>query len=136
MGKGGKDWLLQRSDGETPEGFDDIGGLRSAGFTGDSEAIDATSHDSDQNKELLDEAGINSYKIAGSGIATSNAILDSIENDFMDRKIRRYRVIDVSAGGKSWTGSFKIVSFERTGEYNGVQTWSISLESSGEVVRA
>ncbi len=136
MGKAGRDWLLKRSDGEVSEAFEDIGGLRSTGFSGEAEGIDVTNQGSEEFKEILDGAGIRSFKISGSGVCVSDAVLDSIEEDFFSNTIRRYQAKDMGASGKTYTGSFKITSFERTGEYNGAQTWSLSLESSGEIVRA
>lgn len=137
MGKGGKDYLLKRGDGATPtEAFTAIGGLRSTGFTMDSEGIDVTHQGSNEFKELLDEAGQISAKISGSGVCVSDAVFDSVEDDFLAKKIRTYRVIDQSGTGRTYEGKFKITSLERTGEYNGAQTWSISLESSGPITKS
>jgi TP901-1 family phage major tail protein len=131
--KGGKNYILKRGDGEDPEVFTVIGGLRSTGFTMDSEAIDVSHQGSAEFKEILDEAGQISAKISGSGVCLDDAILESVEDDFLDKKIRTYQVVDTSANGRTRQGRFKITSFERTGEYKAEQTWSISLESDGPV---
>lgn len=132
--KAGKLFLLKVED--TPAGsgtYTTVGGLRSTSMTRGAEAIDATNHGSNQNKELLNNAGIKSMSISGSGIATTSETLQDIEDAFENQELTRFQIIDNETGGRKYTALFKITSFERAGDYNNEQTYSISLESSGAV---
>lgn len=133
MGKGGKDLLLKRGNGAEPEVFTSIGGIRSTQFSLEAEGIDVTHQGSDEWKELLDEAGQRSAKISGSGTFLDDSVIRSIQDDLLANKIRKYQVVDASAGGRTWEGLFKLTSFEYAGEFKGDQTYSISMESSGPV---
>lgn len=134
--KGGKDLLLKLEDSAGAGTYTTIGGLRSKNFSWSADGIDVTNHGSNQNKELLDGAGIKSMSISGEGVFTDDANLATLEAAFIAQALTRFQIIDTSSGGKSYTGLFKITSLERAGEYNGEQTWSISLESSGSITVA
>ncbi len=130
--KGGKDFLLKVEDSGNPGTFDIIGGLRSKSLTINNEAIDVTNHGSNQFRELLDGCGIRSMSISGSGIFNTSTTLSQIRTDVINGTLRNFQIVD-DVGGDVFEGLYKITSFERAGEYNGEQTWSVSLESSGEV---
>jgi TP901-1 family phage major tail protein len=130
--KGGKDFLLKMESAEGSAAYSTIGGLRSTGFSREAEAIDATSHGSNQNKELLSGAGIKSSSISGEGIFDDGADKDLLEDIFDNQSLWSFQVVDVD-DGITYTGNFKITSYERGGDYNAEQTFSISLESSGAI---
>jgi TP901-1 family phage major tail protein len=130
--KGGKEMLLKVGNGAGTEVFTVIGGIRSKSMTLNAEAIDITNQDSDEWREILDGAGIKSLSLSGSGIFTDDAVIDQIRTDMVANTMRNCQLIEDASGAK-WQGKFKFTSFERAGEYNGEQTWSVSLESSGEI---
>lgn len=131
-GKGGKDWLLKREDTAGSGTFTTIGGLRETNMTFNAEAIDSTDQGSSQNRTLLSGAGIKSMSVSGSGIFTNSATLSLMEDDFISQVLVNFRLVDADSG-RSYTGAFKITSFERGGAYNAEQTYSVSLESSGAI---
>jgi TP901-1 family phage major tail protein len=108
-----------------------VGGLRSKTMTINNEAIDVTNHLSEEFKKLADQAGIRSHTISGSGVFTNDANLNHIRRLSYDGVLARFDIIDVTAS-KKFVGYYKIVSMERAGDYNNEQTYSLSLESSGE----
>lgn len=130
--KGGKDFLLKVEDSAGAGTYTTLGGLRSTSVTRNAEAIDSTNHGSNQNREILDGAGIRSLSISGSGIFTTDANLAVIEDAHEAQTLTRFQVIDVDSG-RTYTALFKIVTFERSGDYNNEQAYSISLESSGSI---
>lgn len=132
-GKAGKHLLLKVDTAGSPGTYTTIGGLRSKSMTINNEAIDATEHGSNEWRELLDGAGIRSMSLSGSGIFTTNANLSQMRADAIAGTLRNFQLVD-DDNGDTFTGKFKITSMERGGEYNGEQTWSVSLESSGEIV--
>ncbi len=130
--KGGVNLLLQVETATDVYAL--VGGLRSKSFSFNSESIEVTNHGSDEWKTLLDGNGIRSVSLSGSGVHNGDAdTLDHIEDSSVANALTKFRVMDADNNGRTYTGLFKIVSFERAGEYNGEQTYSISLESSGEI---
>ncbi len=123
----GKDFLLKVYDGAA---YTTVGGLRSSSFKGSAEAIDITSIDSTQWAELLDAAGIRKVGLSGAGILKSDAPVSTLRSAWLNQTLTNFQLVEV---GGTWAGSFKITAWELTGEYNGAQTYSLSLESSGEV---
>jgi len=127
--KGGKDFLLKVDTGGAT--FVTVGGLRSTGFTQASEMIDVTNHGSNQERTLLAGAGIKSRSISGSGIHNGDGATLNLIDDLADSQaLNDFQVVDADSG-RTYQASFKVTSFERTGDYNNEQGYSISLESSG-----
>ena len=111
-----------------------LGGLRSKSISINGEAIDVTNHDSSQWKTLLDQAGIRSMSLSGSGVHNGDeATLGLAEDNSISQTLTKFRITDTESGGRIYTGLYKITSFERAGEYNAEQTYSMSLESSGAI---
>ena len=129
----GKNFLLKVEDSAGAGTYTTLGGLQTTTLTMAAEAIDSTTHGSNQNKEVLDGAGIKSMSISGSGLYESGATLTNVETAALDQTLTRFQVIDSSSGGRTYTGLFKITSVERGGGYNDAQAFSISLESSGSI---
>jgi TP901-1 family phage major tail protein len=128
--KGGKDWLLYVESTHGSGTYTLLGGLRSTGFTRNAEEIDVTNQGSNQERELLDGAGIKTREISGSGVFTNSTTLTYVEDRHESQALTRFRVADVDSG-RQYTSLFKITSVERTGDYNNEQGYSISLSSSG-----
>ncbi len=131
--RGGKDLLLKKEDATTPGTYVTIGGLRSKSMHFNNEAIDVTNHGSNEWKEILDGAGIKHMSMSASGVFNSSATLLEIETAMLAGTLTRFQIVDVYTGGRTYTGYFKIASFQRAGEYKGEQTYEISLESSGVI---
>lgn len=127
----GIDFLLKVEDSGTPGTYLTIGGLRSKSLSFNNEAIDVTSHDSSEWKELLDGKGIKSMSVSGSGVFTNSSAETQIRNDLIAGTLRKFKLFD--GAGNTFEAIFKITSLEYGGEYNAEQNWSISLESSGAV---
>lgn len=115
----------------TPDVFTQVGGCRSVGNSYQTEAIDVTSMDSDEWKEVLDEAGVRSFASSCAGILKSTAPIATIRTAMLAQTLKKFRFYDING---YWEGLFKITSFEMTGEYNGAQQFSMKLESSGTIV--
>ena len=130
--KGGKDLLLKVDIDGTPT-YNTLGGLRSKTMTVNAEAIDVTNHGSNQWREILDGCGIRSMSIAGSGVHNGDAATLNLVDDLSRTQVlNRFQIVDDDSG-RTYTAFFKVVSFERAGEFNAEQTYSITLESSGDV---
>lgn len=128
----GKNLLLKLESTDTPGTFVTIAGLRSKSISINNEEVDSTDHGSNEWKESLDQTGIKSIAISGSGVFKSNAALKAFIQDVIDGKQRNFQVIDAEAN-ITFEGAFKCTSFELAAEYNAEQTYSLSLASTGEV---
>lgn len=131
-GKGGKDFTLKMEDSAGSSTYTTIGGLRSATMSREFAEIESTNHGSNQNKEVLDGAGIRSMSVSGEGIFTDDANLGDLEDIAVNQTLYSFQIVDADSG-RTYTANFKITTFERAGEYNAEQTYSVSLVSSGAV---
>lgn len=114
------------------EVFETIGGLRSKGFSFAAEGIDISNHGTNQWKEILDEAGMRSVSISGSGVYNNTTNFRTMRTNAFAQLLTCLAFIDVKAG-EIYSGCFKITGIEASGEYDGESSFSMSAESSGEV---
>ena len=125
----GKDFLLQVDDGAS--GYATVGGLRSTGLTINNEQVDVTDKGDAPWRALLENCGVRSMSISGSGIFSDDQWLEDVQGYALDGTIQTYKII--SGNGDYFIGDFQVASVERNGEYNGAEQYSLSLESSGPV---
>ena len=129
----GFNFLLQRDTGGAV--WATIGGLRTKSFSMNNEAIDVTNHGSSQIRQLLENCGVFSMSGSGSGVYDGDAdTLHALETAVKSGAFETLRFMDED--GRTYTGSFKITTFERAAEHNGEATYSISFESSGDITIA
>lgn len=130
----GRDLLLKVEAPAASGSYSTLGGLRAKTYTINNEAIDVTNHGSNEYREILDGAGIRSMSVSGSGVHTGDAAtLNAIESAMLAGTLLLFQIVDVTSGGRTYSASFKVTSFERGGEHNAEQTYSLSLESSGQI---
>ena len=128
----GKDFLVQRGDGASPEVFTTIVAGRSLGLTINNESVDVTTKGEVPWRQLI-ACGIKSMSITVAGVITGDAVLKSMETDAngTSNTIHNFKII--SGRGDTYMGAFLVASFGRTGEYNGAEQYSITLESAGAI---
>ena len=108
-----------------------VGGLRSTSIAHNDEAVDVTTKDSANVRELLANGGIQTVSISGSGVFTDAASETTLKNAFGASNFNNFEVIIPDFG--TYQGKFQIASLEYAGEYNGEVTYSVTIESSGSV---
>ena len=116
-----------------------VAGLRSTSMTINGEMVDITTKDSDalvsggvtKARELLEGGGVSNMAISASGVFTDSALENDIRTRAQKGQIDSYKL--VFGDGDNIVGNFQITSYERAGEYNGEETYSLTLESSGQV---
>jgi TP901-1 family phage major tail protein len=131
---GGKDFLLQVDKGSGT--FETVAGLRSKSIALNGEAVDITSHGSNQWREILANGGVKSVSVSGSGVMNDDDSVAILRTYFLAGTLAQYKLRFVYSGDTNdywFIGYFLITSFEMSGEYNGEATWTVSLESSGEI---
>jgi len=127
--KSGKNFLLKVDVGGGT--YETLGGLQSKSYSLSADGIDVTNHESNQDQTFLDQAGVLSMSVSGSGVHNGNANLNTVEDACLNQSLTSFQLIDDS--GRTYTADMKVTSFERTGDHSGAQTYSVSLDSSGGV---
>ena len=116
-----------------------VAGLRSTSMTINGEMVDITTKDSDalvsggstKARALLAGGGVSNMAISASGVFTDSTLENEVRERAQKGTIDTYKL--VFGDGDNIAGSFQITSYERAGEYNGEETYSLTLESSGQV---
>ena len=132
----GSSFLLKENSTGTPA---TVGGLRSTSMTINGEMVDITSKDSnafissgnDKARDLLQGGGVRSMSISASGVFTDSSTENLVRGFAFDGAIQNYDL--VFSDGSKIAGAFLITSYERAGEFNGEETYSLTLESSNTI---
>lgn len=126
----GKDLLVKISDGAG--GFTTVAGLRTRRLAFNAETVDVTNAESANRwRELLDGAGVKRASITGQGLfkdAPSDALM---RQTFFDGTIVAYQIVIPDFG--TVQGLFQLTGLEFAGEHNGEMTYTIAMESAGEL---
>ena len=134
-GKGSSFLLKDKSTGKPAT----MGGLRSTSMTINGEAVDITTKDSnafissgnDKARDLLQGGGVRSKSITASGVFTDSSTENILRGFAFDGAIQNYDL--VFSDGSKISGAFLVTSYERAGEFNGEETYSVTLESSNTI---
>ena len=128
----GKDMLLKIGDGEAPEGFVIVAGLKARTIALNARTVDVTDADSAVRwRELLAGAWVKACSVAGQGVfrdAASDAMIRAV---FFDQTARTWRLIVPDFGVIE--GPFLVAGLEYAGEHAGEASFALSLASAGEL---
>jgi TP901-1 family phage major tail protein len=126
----GKDILLKIGDGEDPEGFVTVAGLRARTLSLNARTVDATDGDSAGRwRELLAGAGVKQASVSGAGIFRDAASDAMIREAFFAQAARTWRLIVPDFG--TLEGGFLVAALEYAGEHDGEATFALTLASAG-----
>ena len=132
----GSSFLLKENSTGTPA---TVGGLRSTSMSINGEMVDITNKDSnafissgnDKARDLLQGGGVRSMSLTASGVFTDSSTENLVWGFAFDGAIQNYDL--VFSDGSKIAGAFLITSYERAGEFNGEETYSLTLESSNTI---
>jgi len=132
----GSSFLLKENSTGTPA---TVSGLRSTSMTINGEMVDITDKESnafvtsgnDKARTLLEGGGIRSLSISASGVFTDSSTEELVRGFAFDGAIQNYDL--VFGNGDTIKGAFLVTSYERAGEFNGEETYSLTLESSNTI---
>ena len=132
----GSSFLLKENSTGTPA---TVGGLRSTSMSINGEMVDITNKDSnafissgnDKARDLLQGGGVRSMTLSASGVFTDSSTENLVRGFAFDGAIQNYDL--VFSDGSKIAGAFLITSYERAGEFNGEETYSLTLESSNTI---
>jgi TP901-1 family phage major tail protein len=129
--KGSAFLLKIGSGGETPT-YATVAGLKTTQLTVNGDLVAITNKDSGGWRELLGGAGVRSVSVAGSGIFTGSAAEAQLRGLSLAGGLADYELSFES--GEKMRGRFLVSRLEYAGDFNGERSYTLALESSGEVV--
>jgi TP901-1 family phage major tail protein len=124
--------LIKIGNGATTEVFTTIGGLRTSEMTINHQALDATNIESGLWRKLQGSSGILSMSITGSGLFTGASSEETLRGYVFTGATANYQFI--FANGSYITGPFIITRYQRSGDYNEEEVYSISAQSAGTLI--
>lgn len=127
----GSAFLLKVGDGGADPSFATVAGLRTTQLSINGEAVVVTNKDSGGWRQLLSGAGVRSVSVSGAGVFTGSAAEARIKANALSGVIDDYRLSFES--GDSMTGRFLVTRLDYAGDFNGERSYTLSLESSGQV---
>ncbi len=132
-GQRGRDVLISIGDGEAPEAFLVVAGIRAKTISLTAGLVEATTAQSaDGWREVIAHAGIKRAEVAGSGVfkdAQSDALLRAA---YFGGATSRFELAIPDFG--VLTGPFAITELTYGGEHEGEATFAIRLASAGVVI--
>jgi len=127
----GAAFLLKLSDGGQPENFRTVAGLRSTQVSINAQPVVITHKGSAGWRELLGGAGTRSVSVSGAGVFTGSDAELQLKGRALSGALERFEIC--FEGGERLRGSFLVTRLDYAGDFNGERTYTLSLESSGEV---
>ena len=128
----GSEVLLKIWDGASA--YATVGGFRVNTMVLNNEMVDVTTKGASKFRELLEQAGIQSMTLSGNGVFKDGANEELMRAQSLSNAFENYEMY--ASNGDKWQGSFQITSYERAGEHNGEETFSVTLESAGDITFA
>ena len=116
--------------------FGSVAGLQAKSLNINSAEIDITSGSTDEWRTLLEGRGVRSFDVSGNGVLDDGALAKKLEARSVDNSITWFRIKSDELPNRSYTGKFKISSFNITGEHDGAILFDMSLMSSGALTIA
>ncbi len=122
----GRAFLLKNG---TWSGGTAVADCKSHTLTVNQEAVDITNKSSNGYRTLLEGAGNKSIEVQISGVITTDSAFETFQGYAFAGSINAHAL--GWADGDTLEASFLITNFAITGEYNGAQTFTATLQSSG-----
>ena len=130
-GKGRLVKLEVNTGGGSPATYVEVGGVQAKTITIANEQVDITSDDTAPFRQLLADAGMRSASISGNGVNKDDAQINAIRALALNGNLEDFRITLPSSD--TVEGLFQVASYEESGEYNGANLFSITLESGGTI---
>ena len=129
-GQKGRDLLIKISNGEDPETYTTIAGIRSSSIELNARAIDATSADSlDGWREYISGVSLKSARVRGRGIFKDTESDERMRNAFFSGELTNWQLVIPGLG--VLTGAMHIAELLWGGDFDEAATFSVELHSAG-----
>lgn len=130
----GSAFLLKVGDGAGTPTYATVAGLRTTQLSINGESVVITSKASGGWRELLSGAGTRSVSVAGAGVFTGSAAEARLKGNALAGALDDYELSFES--GERMRGRFLVTRLDYAGDFNGERSYTLALESSGQVVTA
>ena len=130
----GAAFLLKISDGAAEPIYQTVAGLRTTQMTINGDTVVITHKESQGWRDLLSGAGTRSVSVSASGIFLDSSAENSLRSHALAGTLYGYELS--FEDGARMRGDFLVQRLDYAGDFNGERTYSLQLESSGEVVPA
>jgi TP901-1 family phage major tail protein len=127
----GSAFLLKVGDGGALPVYTTIAGLRTTQLAINADTVVITNKGSGGWRELLSGAGVRSVSLSGAGVFSGTVAEARVKASALSGVLDDYQVSFES--GERLTGRFLITRLDYAGDFNGERTYTLALESSGEV---
>jgi len=127
----GSAFLLKIGNGAGTPVFSTVAGLRTTQLSINGEAVVITNKSSGGWRELLPGAGVRSVSVTAAGVFTGSAAETRLKNNALAGTIDDYQLVFES--GEQLQGKFLLTRLDYSGEFNGERSYTLALESSGQV---
>ena len=127
----GRAFLLKVGDGGAPLVYSTVAGLRTTQLSINGDAVVITNKGSGAWRELLSGAGVRSVSVSGAGVFTGSAAENRIKTNALAGVLDDYELSFES--GERLRGKFLVLRLDYSGDFNGERSYTMALESSGEV---
>lgn len=123
--------VLLKADiaGGSPQSYTTIAGLRTTTWTINGEDVDVTTKDDDGWQQRLSGAGVRSVNISASGIFQDSVVEETVRGWAFAQTINWFLL--QFENGDTLESQFQISNYERTGDHDGAETYSLTLNSHG-----
>jgi len=136
MERRGEHFTLYVEDQGGAGTFNKMGSARANSFTINGETVDVTDKDSAGFRKLLQGGGVRSMSLSASGPFDGQDIVDrDMQAAALSQNLITIQMRSGTPGTHdTWQFSAQVPSYERNGEYNSAEMFSISFESSGTIL--
>jgi len=123
--------VLLKADtaGGSPQVYTTIAGLRTNTWTVNGEDVDVTTKDDDGWQQRLSGAGVRSITVAATGIFQDSGVEEIVRQWAFDQSINWFQI--TFENGDRLECRFQISNYERGGDHDGAETYSLTLNSHG-----
>ena len=128
----GSAFLLKVGDGSATPTYATVAGLRTTQLSINGETVVITNKASGGWRELLSGAGTRSVSVAGAGVFTGSAAEARLKSNALAGLLDDYELSFES--GDRMRGRFLLSRLDYSGDFNGERSYTLALESSGQVV--
>lgn len=109
--------------------FQRIEGQRSMQLTVNNAAVDVSTKDTNNWRELLEGGGLSTMSISVSGIDEDAPFFNQLRTDLLNNAFAQYRI--VLPNDDYFSCQFMISSLQQSGNHDDAFTYDLSIESSG-----
>jgi TP901-1 family phage major tail protein len=126
----GRDLLLKIGNGGAPETFAVIGATRLVTMTLGNQLVDTTAMDGSGTQTIQPDAGLQALEVTLEGLFKDAAAEEALRQSAFSRTIVNYQLL--FPNGDVLTAAFAIADYRRSGSFEGLENFSVTLVRSGE----